>query len=83
MDQKFVEMAKVELGETEVRKSQSLALFRDWLSKHSFLKNVRQGKKIVFTYINIDDSNIISTQTMLSCCNFSVFENTGWMKHFK
>lgn len=43
MDSKFIEKARVELREDELRKRQSLAQFRDWLSKHPFLKDVRQG----------------------------------------
>lgn len=43
MDKKFVEIAKNELGETDLKRSQSLAQFREWLAKHPFLKNIRQG----------------------------------------
>jgi hypothetical protein len=43
MDQKFIDKAEAELGETELRKSQALAQFREWISKHPFLNNVRQG----------------------------------------
>lgn len=43
MDQKFIEIAAKELREDELRKQQSLAQFRDCLSKHPFLKHVRQG----------------------------------------
>lgn len=50
MDQKFIDKAKLELREDEFRKSQSLAQFRDWLSKHPFLSGVRQGEK--FTCAN-------------------------------
>lgn len=46
MDQKFIDIAKNELREDDLRKSQSLAQFRDWISKHSFLQNVRQGRNI-------------------------------------
>lgn len=45
MDQKYIDIAKNELREDDLRKSQSLAQFRDWISKHPFLSEVRQGKK--------------------------------------
>lgn len=41
LDNFFVEKAKNELRETESRKEQSLEQFRDWLSKHPFLNDVR------------------------------------------
>jgi hypothetical protein len=43
MDQKFVEKAFVDLREDEARRVQSLEQFREWLEKHPFLKNARQG----------------------------------------
>lgn len=43
MDQKFIEIAKNELREDDLRKTQSLAQFREWISKHPFLSEVRQG----------------------------------------
>jgi hypothetical protein len=43
MDQKFTDKAASELGETEVKRTQSLAQFREWLSKHPFLSEARQG----------------------------------------
>lgn len=46
MDNFFIEKAKNELRETETRKAQSLEQFRDWISKHAFLKDVRQGENI-------------------------------------
>lgn len=45
MDQMFIDKARIELGETELRKAQSLALFREWLAKHPFLSCIRQGEK--------------------------------------
>lgn len=45
LDNFFIEKAKSELRETDTRKTQSLEQFRDWLSKHPFLKDVRQGEK--------------------------------------
>lgn len=44
MDQKYIDIARNELREDDLRKSQSLVQFRDWLSKHPFLSEVRQGK---------------------------------------
>lgn len=43
MSEKILERARVELREDDVRKSQSLAQFREWLSKHPFIKKCRQG----------------------------------------
>lgn len=54
MDQKYIDIAKNELREDDLRKSQSLAQFRDWISKHPFLSEVRQGK------FNVDRKKIIS-----------------------
>lgn len=45
MDQLFVDKARIELGETEARRVQSLAQFREWLAKHPFLSCVRQGEE--------------------------------------
>lgn len=44
LDDFYIEKAKNELRETDGRKSQSLEQFREWISKHLFLKDVRQGK---------------------------------------
>lgn len=41
---KFVEKAKLELREDEKRKEQALEHFREWIQKHPYIKNVRQGK---------------------------------------
>lgn len=43
MDKKFIEKARVELREDDLRKSQALAQMRDWLAKHPYLKEIRQG----------------------------------------
>jgi hypothetical protein len=44
MDSKLVEKALLELREDDSRREQSLAQFREWLAKHPFLSQVRQGK---------------------------------------
>ena len=44
MDQKFIDMAKAELGEDDLKRTQALQHFRDWLAKHPFLSGVRQGQ---------------------------------------
>lgn len=44
MESKFVEKARLELGETDLKKAQALVHFREWLSKHRYFKNARQGK---------------------------------------
>lgn len=43
LSEKVLERAKTELREECSRKSQSLAQFREWLSKHPFIKKCRQG----------------------------------------
>lgn len=40
----FKEKAENELRETESRKSQALAQFREMINKHPYLSKVRQGK---------------------------------------
>jgi hypothetical protein len=43
--QKFVEKARDELREDDTRKEQALKHFREWIAKHPFIKNIRQGRK--------------------------------------
>lgn len=43
MEQKYIDQAKEELREDDLRRSQSLVQFREWLAKHPFLSGVRQG----------------------------------------
>lgn len=45
MDKKFVDKAVAELGENELKTTQSLAQFREWLAKHPFLNDIRQGEQ--------------------------------------
>jgi hypothetical protein len=47
MDPKFIKKAKEELGEDELKKSQSLQQFREYISKHQYFSNVPQGKKVL------------------------------------
>jgi hypothetical protein len=42
---KLVEQSKVLIRENDVRKEQSLEQFKEWLKKHPFIKNCRQGNK--------------------------------------
>lgn len=44
MDPKFIEIAKDELREDDLRKQQALAQFNEFLDKHPFLVKVRRGK---------------------------------------
>jgi hypothetical protein len=44
MDSKFKVIAKAELGEDDLKREQSLEHFREWLKKHPFLQDVRQGE---------------------------------------
>jgi len=56
MDDKFIKIAELELGETEVKRKQSLDHFRSWLSKHPFLKDIRQGM-IIFLALSESKPN--------------------------
>lgn len=40
---KFLEKAKEELREDDTRKEQALEHFRQWIQKHPFIKDIRQG----------------------------------------
>lgn len=46
MDQKFVDKAKNELGEDDLKKMQSLQQFREFISKHHYLNEAPQGDTI-------------------------------------
>lgn len=46
LDEKFVLKAKKELREDENRKKQALEHFREWIRKHPYIKQIRQGEKI-------------------------------------
>lgn len=65
MDQKFIKIAEKELREDELRKQQALAQFRDCLSKHPFLKNVRQGELIVNKELVQIFPNFVSKKKLL------------------
>lgn len=41
---KLVEQGKELIREDEARKQQALEQFRDWLNKHPFISNSRQGR---------------------------------------
>lgn len=49
MDQMFVEKALIELGENDLRRTQSIAQLREWIAKSSFLKDTLIGEIIKFT----------------------------------
>jgi len=40
----FTEKAKINFGENESRKSQALAQFREWISKHPFITRCNPSK---------------------------------------
>lgn len=44
----ILEREKNELREDDARREQSLAQFREWISKHPFINDVKTGKKIIF-----------------------------------
>ncbi|XP_070509918.1 alpha-tocopherol transfer protein-like [Chironomus tepperi] len=54
----FTEKAKINFGEDESRKSQSLAQFREWISKHPFIKRC-----------NPTDAHLLAH---LRCCKYSM-----------
>lgn len=43
MEEKYIKKAREELREEPVRKAQALAQFKDWISKHPFIKECCQG----------------------------------------
>ena len=45
LDEKFILKARKELREDENRKKQALEHFREWIKKHPYIKQIRQGKK--------------------------------------
>lgn len=51
MKPSFISIARRELGETDLRKSQSLQQFRDWIAKHPLLEDARQGEESGSTII--------------------------------
>lgn len=75
LEQMYIDKAKNELREDDLRKSQSLAQFREWIAKHPFLKNVRQGtlKKIFFSsfFFMFSSSSFVSRRhifaTIFTC----------------
>jgi len=46
LSESFRAIAKEELREDENRKQQALQQFKDWIAKHPFVRNVRQGQLI-------------------------------------
>ncbi|KAG5670206.1 hypothetical protein PVAND_000484 [Polypedilum vanderplanki] len=64
LDNFFIEKAKNELRETETRKEQSLDQFREWISKHAFLKDVRQDDVHLLQFLRAKKYNMNdATQT--------------------
>jgi hypothetical protein len=65
MDQKFIDKAKNELGETELKKSQSLQQFREYIAKYDFLKDFPISEYIFehfgFRFISICFSRRVSS----------------------
>lgn len=41
--EQLLKKVKLEINEDEARKRQSLVHFREWINKHPFLRNIRQG----------------------------------------
>lgn len=52
LDEKFVVKARKELREDDNRKKQALEHFREWIRKHPFIKEIRQGEKSSFVHVN-------------------------------
>ena len=49
--EELLKKVKLEINEDEARKRQSLVHFREWINKHPFLRNIRQGLK-AFNILN-------------------------------
>lgn len=68
MDIKFVKKAEDEIREDSTRKAQALAQFKDWISKHRFIKKCRQGLlcnyKLITPTINHATNNHYSTDDL-------------------
>ncbi|CRL05182.1 CLUMA_CG018229, isoform A [Clunio marinus] len=47
----YIDKAKSELREDETRKSQSLAQFREWISKHPFLSEARKDESYLLQFL--------------------------------
>lgn len=73
MDPKFIEKAKVELREDEFRKTQALAQMRDWISKHPFLKGIRQG----MLSMNIYKLNLVNSRKQLLFAEVDINEKAN------
>lgn len=54
--EKFVQKARLELREEENRKKQALEHFREWIKKHPYIKQIRQGRRLFYfiTKSNLD-----------------------------
>lgn len=66
---KFLEKAKEELREDETRKEQALEHFRQWIQKHPYIKDIRQGKKLDdLVYLHF--MAFLINQTTFSCFSF-------------
>jgi hypothetical protein len=58
MDQKFVEMAKIELREDESRKAQALQQFNDWIDKHPFIVSGRRDENFLLCFLRLSKFNV-------------------------
>ncbi|KAG5668708.1 hypothetical protein PVAND_016637 [Polypedilum vanderplanki] len=47
----YIEKAKNELGETESKKEQSIRQFKEWLSKHPFIKYPEIEDKLIIKFL--------------------------------
>ena len=47
LEEKFLQMARDELREEENRKKQALEHFREWIAKHPYIKQIRQGENLI------------------------------------
>lgn len=51
--EKFVQKARLELREEENRKKQALEHFREWIKKHPYIKEIRQGRRLFSSHNQI------------------------------
>jgi len=59
VSERFLEIARSELREEDARKEQALEHFREWIKKHPFITNVRQGNETCNRYSKKLISNVL------------------------
>lgn len=70
LPQKYIDKARNELREDDIRKEQALKHFREWISKHPFIKNIRQGNNKDLWFVEVVLKRIFDSQMTYFCFNF-------------